>query len=120
MSSDNQYSHQNWTPVVLTKENKNNKSKQKHVDPNFIKMKKLEDTTIDDEMKIEKVDVADYKTITALRNAKRLTQRELAQKLNLQQSVIVELERGQMAKNKNLTNKIKRFLETCPEKSANN
>ena len=46
MSLNNQYAHQNWTPVVLTKDNKKNKPKQKHIDPNFIKMKKLEDSTV--------------------------------------------------------------------------
>ena len=119
MSSENSYSHQNWTPVVLTKDSKKNKPKQKHINPEFIKMKKLEDATLDDVMKIEKVDTADYKTIIALRNTKQLTQKELAQKLNLQHNIIVELERGLLPKNKNLTNKIKNFLENCPDKTAN-
>ena len=62
-------------------------------------------------MKIEKVDESDYKTIITLRNSKKITQKDLAKKLNLQHSVIVSLERGELPKDKNFTNRIKNFLQ---------
>ena len=112
--SDNQFEHQDWEPCVLRKAVK--KTQHKHVDPNVIKMAKLDQT--DDIIQIEKISDIDRKLITALRVEKKITQEYLAKHLNLDKSVIRYIENGKHAKNKNLTNKILKYLEKCQTPSS--
>jgi len=61
--------------------------------------------------KIEKVSAEDKKEITQLRILKKLTQDELNTRLNLTKDTIKNIENGTHKKNKELTYKIKTFLQ---------
>jgi len=104
------YNHQDWTPCVLRKTVK--KTQQKHVDPTVIKMAKLDQA--DDIQPIKKVSDDDRKLINSLRVEKKISQVDLAKKLNLEKTVIRDIESGIFNENKALTSRIKKFLTQCP------
>ena len=110
--SSNGYEHQNWTPVVLTKTNGKNKAcvKKNHISPEAIRLNKIENAADDGDMKIETVSKEDSKIITELRNSKKLTQKDLAHKLNLNSNVISDIEKGTYPKNKALVQRVKKYL----------
>jgi ribosome-binding protein aMBF1 (putative translation factor) len=109
-NSNQSYGHQDWTPCVLRKTVK--KIQPKHVDPTVIKMAKLDQA--DDIQLVKKVSEDIRKTIIALRVEKKISQEDLAKGLNLDKSVIREIEAGKYNENKTLTNRIKNHLKSRP------
>jgi len=117
--TDNNLPHQDWTPVVFEKKDSSNtKSKGRHVDPNVIKMAKIDNA--EDIIPIKKVADADRKLIVSLRLEKKLSQENLAKKLNIDKSVIRDLEAGKLTENKQLTNRIKNLLQKLPTPTDTN
>ena len=109
--------HQDWKPVVWAKKPDKKKNVKKgsvavaNTNKNFQGQgtgKKIKD---DDEIKrIPTVGMAIGKQIAQARNAKKMTQKQLAQAINCQVSVITELENGKAKYNPAVINKVKRAL----------
>ena len=115
--------HQDWKPVVVRKNKKNsihnseNKPDQKVVGYNANKningktkmhSKKLDET---EELKHKYVPKDVAMEIQKMRQAKDLTIKELATKLNIPKQDITNIEQGKALYNKALINKIKRGLK---------
>jgi putative transcription factor len=107
-------SHQDWTPVVF---NKNKKSDKKSNDcGNAPSTSSLSNVGIykaanDDEMKKTKyVSKSTSQAIMSARSEKKMTQKELAQKCNMDVSIINEIERGTCVYNATHVNKIQSVL----------
>jgi len=64
-----------------------------------------------DEFKLKKVNKDFSSQIKTHRNSKGLTQKELAQKINVKQNVINDYESGKAIPNPSIINKLKRILE---------
>ncbi len=109
-TNKNNFEHQDWKPCVLRKSVK--KTPPKQIDPIAKKMAKLYQT--DDVPQIKKVSDSDRKMITSLRTERKITQEELARRLNLDKKVINQIESGQHLENKQLTSKIKNYLNKLP------
>ena len=101
--------HQDWTPVTI---NKNNDPVTKEI----VEKKK---STTNSSVKLDENDeVISIKTvpkdiaqlITDARVAKKLTRKNLANNLNLQESIITEIETCKAIYNGNLIAKIKKYL----------
>lgn len=113
--------HQDWKPVVLRNPNAKNitEAKKKKLvksttscNSNNLKgdvsIKKLDSNDVE---KLGKVSKEDSKKIQQARLALKLSQQDLATKLNVKKNVINDLESGKMLKNNQLINKIKRVLK---------
>jgi ribosome-binding protein aMBF1 (putative translation factor) len=109
--------HQDWTTTVIGNKNKQNAKLPKNI------VKKVGDTSINDELrKIEdstenfahkKIHSALAKEIITYRNSLKLTQKDMAVKLNTAQNIYTELESGKAIysnQTKQLINKIERIL----------
>jgi ribosome-binding protein aMBF1 (putative translation factor) len=107
------YDNQDWKPCVLSKSVK--KTPQKHIDPNVIKMAKLDKS--DDVQPIKKVSETDSKLIASSRVEKKISQEDLAKRLCIDKSVIRDIEAGKYNENKALISKIKSCLKKCPTPS---
>jgi ribosome-binding protein aMBF1 (putative translation factor) len=107
--------HQDLTNIIIGNNNKKNTIKK------IIERKG--DTSISDQLKIiennpeitiiPKIPTQLSKELTMVRNAKKMTQKDLANKLNIQQSVYNDIESGKALysnENKQLINKIERLL----------
>lgn len=111
--------HQDWKPVIfrksksqLQKEGKIKKEKvlntkrpnSKQCDVNF---KKLDGDDVPPTKYVPK-DIA--KQIQQARTAKKMTQQDLANRLNVKKTIINDLESGKMILNKGFVNRVKRVL----------
>lgn len=112
------FTHQDWDPVVL---NKNTKPKpsdghqavKSHMNKpsNGIKVEKVYyDKDEEPENKPVMIDKEFGMLVQKFRTAKGLTQKELAQAINLPVQVINEYERGTGVRNSNYVSKIKNYL----------
>ena len=102
------YDYQDWKPVVLRKEKQ---VKQKHIDPENIRKKKIEENSEEGLTKIETISDNERKTLINLRTERKITQAVLAQQLNMRADIIKTLENGTHPKDKSLVNKIKSHLQ---------
>jgi ribosome-binding protein aMBF1 (putative translation factor) len=112
--------HQQWDPIILTSKNpKKSETKTtvlkssviKHSNP--VKMEKIYDPNNPDAEPIIKpvmIDSEFGKQIAAARCAKKLTQKELANKISIPESIIKDYEKGQGVRNGAYISKIKNFL----------
>ena len=111
--------HQDWKPIVIRKKKGNSKNKpnQKIVGYNAgkntngktnIHSKKLDEA---EELKHKYVPKDVAMEIQKMRQAKYLTIKELATKLNIPKQDIINIEQGKALYNKALINKIKRGLK---------
>ena len=108
-------SFQDWTPVTISNPNKQKTVKsiiEKKGDTSINDgLKKVENET--ENFSIEKIPNALSKEITSSRTLKKLTQKEMAIKLNVQFNVYQELENGKAIYNsqtKQTINKLERLL----------
>ena len=111
--------HQDWKPVVWTKKPDKKKNVKKgsvavaNTNKNFQGQgtgKKIKD---DDEIKrIPTVGMAIGKQIAQARNAKKMTQKELANKMNITTQIIQQNECGKAPKNNGLLARFERALGT--------
>lgn len=103
--------YQDWTPVVLKKNktNKTNTNIQCNYNP-ISSTKIYNDDDVNPDI-IPKTVTLDYgKKIQQARNALNITQKDLAQKLNITVDIIKNYESGNGIKNSNIITKINRFL----------
>lgn len=107
---------QDWTPFVIKNKNADNKAKAfregrteaiKKISLDH-KSRKLEQ---EDEVKpIEKVSRDISVLVQQGRMEKKLTQKELAQKLNIKPEIIRDIEAGKLANDKQIISKLQRIL----------
>lgn len=107
------YDHQDWTPVVIRNANAaKNAKKQKQNAPGTKEYQKLIQPEIE---KLDKITPELQNKLRNARNAKGLTQPDLARLLNIPVSIIRDYENGTIAKfEKTFYNKLMRRLgDTC-------
>lgn len=102
--------HQDWT-TVYTRANKklanDEKSKKK---PGLSKEQKMEKQIEEGKMKVKLTSSDVGKQIRDKRNSKGLSQKDLAQKVNVVPKIIIEIESGKAKHNPQLINKINKIL----------
>jgi len=115
-------SHQDWTPVVFKKktdDNKNNNKKgceKENATSSSSSSSSLSNvgvykaTSDDDVKKTKYVLKTTSQAIMSARTEKKMTQKELAQKCNMDVSIINEIERGTCVYNATHVNKIQSVL----------
>lgn len=110
--------HQDWTTVILTKpkstlnksnNNSNNKSNKNNVGHITKKQREIEG---DDIIKPKKISNDIKISIQKARLAKKMSQKELAQALGVQQQIIVNYENGKAIPNNQFISKIEKMLNT--------
>ena len=116
----NLMNHQQWDPIVLTSKNPKKSETRTTVlkssvikQSNPVKMEKIYDPNNPDAEPITKpvmIDSEFGKQIVAARCAKKLTQKELANKISIPESIIKDYEKGQGVRNGAYISKIKNFL----------
>tara|TARA_B110000971_G_C20000826_1_gene496740 strand:+ start:1617 stop:1934 length:318 start_codon:yes stop_codon:yes gene_type:complete len=102
-------SHQDWTPQIL------NKSKAPLITDIIAKEKNVLNPSVkldenDEVIKIKTVPKDTSTMITNARNLRKLTRKDLANKLNLKEDIITNIETGKAIYDGNQIAKIKRFL----------
>ena len=104
--------HQDWT-TIYTRANKkltnDEKSKQKS---GLSKEQKMEKQIEEGKMKVKLTSSEIGKQIRDKRNSKGLSQKDLAQKVNVLPKIIMEIELGKAKHNPQLINKINRILNS--------
>ena len=118
MSSNNNdlFDHQDWKTIIMNSSIKKDKgpivsvtkSKNSNFDQNAIKLEKKVEN---DELKHSKVPDDLRIKIIQIRNSKKLTQKQLANGVNLPLNIISEIESGKAIYNHQHINKIKRYLK---------
>tara|TARA_Y100000590_G_C15472636_1_gene920801 strand:- start:588 stop:920 length:333 start_codon:yes stop_codon:yes gene_type:complete len=107
---ENQISHQDWDTVYIHLDKKNAKKKSEKINS----AKKGKGNNLDevdkDSFKNKKVTIEFSKQMSKHRNAKGLTQKQLAQKINVKPAIINDYETGKAIPNPAILNKIKRTL----------
>lgn len=111
--------HQDWN-TVYTKANKEinktpaERKKEKEIKKNaekFAKENKIEKQIEDGNMKHKKMDTSFGKDLQKKRLSKGMTQKDLAQKLNIPLKDINDIESGKAKHNPGLMNKINRIMK---------
>ena len=111
--------HQDWSTVYIKADKEINKTpdqrkKEKEREINavkFAKENKIEKQIEDGNLKHKKMDVSFGKELQKKRLSKGMTQKDLAQKLNIPVKNINEIEAGKAKHNPGLMNKINRVLK---------
>lgn len=96
--------HQDWNPVVFKKT-----EKRTHIDKKSKTVKKLEDSENDD-FSHKKVTLDLKLSIQRARNARKLTQKQLATQMNLPVSIIMNYENGKAIPNNRFISNLERTL----------
>ena len=103
--------HQDWTPVLFKKSDSNNKSKEEKSTTSSLSSVGVYKASGDDDVKKTKyISKNTSQAITNARCEKKMTQKELAQKCNMEVSIINEIERGVCVYNATHVNKIQTVL----------
>lgn len=103
--------HQDWNTIYVKPKKTNNqdggKSKQ------YVKSKEQKMSESEEEGKLshKKMDLEFGKTLQKYRLSRNMTQKDIAQKLNIPVKDINEIESGKMKHNGQLMGKIKRFMK---------
>lgn len=112
--------HQDWKQVIINTQNKskqtNSKTNVKKLDSNTQKMMKIEKKANNDELKHEKISNKLKTQIIQARNSKNLTQKQLANSINMPLQKISDIESGKAIYNAKDINKIKRYLKIVDNK----
>ena len=116
-SNDNLFDHQDWKTIIVKSSLKKKdkvptvkvtKNKKTNINQKAIKLEKkvendyLKHAKVPDELRIK---------IIQNRNSKKLTQKQLANNVNLPLNIISEIESGKAIYNHQHINKIKRYLQ---------
>jgi len=104
--------YQDWVPVVLKKNIKKNNSQSSSCNNNnpISSTKIYNDDNQDPEIIPKTVSLNYGKKMQQARNQLKLTQKDLALKLNITVDIIKKYESGEGIKNSNIITKINRFL----------
>ena len=102
--------HQDWKTIYVksNKQPDNKTQKQQSQSNNF--EKKMEEKIENGNMRNEKIDKDKSLSIQQKRQSKGLTQKDLANKLNIPVKTINEIESGKGNKNPQIINRINRYL----------
>ena len=108
-------SHQDWTPVVFNKKSNDGKDTGKpsssSSSSSSLSIVGVYKAASDDDVKKTKyVSKSTSQAIMSARSEKKMTQKELAQKCNMDVSIINEIERGACVYNATHVNKIQSVL----------
>jgi putative transcription factor len=109
-------SHQDWTPVVFSKKSdkKSNNEKEKTTpsssSSSLSSVGVYKASSDDDVKKTKYVSKNTSQAIMSARSEKKMTQKELAQKCNMDVSIVNEIERGTCVYNATHVNKIQSVL----------
>jgi len=104
-------SHQDWTPVVFGKKSKDEKEKSTTSSSSSLSNVGVYKAASEDDVKKTKyVSKNTSQAIMSARSEKKMTQKELAQKCNMDVSIINEIERGACVYNATNVNKIQSVL----------
>ena len=105
-------SHQDWTPVVFNKKsNDKSKNEKQNTSSSSLSNVGIYKAASDDDVKKTKyVSKNTSQAIMNARSEKKMTQKELAQKCNMDVSIINEIERGACVYNATHVNKIQTVL----------
>ena len=103
--------HQDWKQVVVGKKKSKSKSSKKKKNPENRKLLKLEKKADNDELKHNKITKELRTKIQQGRASKGLTQKQLANNVNLPLQKITEIENGKAIYNHKDINRIKRYLK---------
>lgn len=109
-------SHQDWTPVVFKKKSDDNKKgceKEKATTTSSSSLSNVgvyKAASDDDVKKTKYVSKPTSQAVMSARTEKKMTQKELAQKCNMDVSIINEIERGTCVYNSTHVNKIQSVL----------
>ena len=105
-------SHQDWTPVVFSKKSHDGKDteKEKPSSSSLSNVGVYKAASDDDVKKTKYVSKNTSQAIMSARAEKKMTQKELAQKCNMDVSIINEIERGACVYNASHVNKIQSVL----------
>lgn len=102
--------HQDWENIVFNKKSEQlakEENLRKHNAPGTAKFRELDS---EDPPALEKVKNSTSMAIQKARQAKKMTQKDLANLLNIQASVISEYESGNATPNRQLLSKISKVL----------
>jgi len=103
--------YQNWEPVVIYGNKNNNSNSNSNSTQNYSGTNVLKKLENDEISTLPKIDFNISKELIKKRNLVNITQKQLAQALNLPINIISELENGKSSINKGLVNKINRYLD---------
>ena len=111
-SRKNMSHHQDWTPVVFNKKSHDGKDteKEKPSSSSLSNVGVYKAASDDDVKKTKYVSKNTSQAIMSARAEKKMTQKELAQKCNMDVSIINEIERGACVYNASHVNKIQSVL----------
>ena len=108
----NTLDHQDWKTIVIRKNPKNNvANSKKKIDNNTLKKISIEKKAEEDNLHHKQLTVELRQSIQKARCAKALTQKQLANNVNLPQQIISDIESGKAIYNAQHINKIKRHLK---------
>ena len=99
--------HQDWKQIVIGKKSKSPKKKKNNENTKLLKLEKKAEN---DELKHDKITKELRTKIQQGRASKGLTQKQLANNVNLPLQKIQEIENGKAIYNHKDINKIKRYL----------
>ena len=114
MSSNHEqiFDHQDWKDIVVRKKlDKTIASNAKKIDNATQKLLSVEKKADNDELKHDKINLELRQNIQKGRSSKGLTQKQLANSINMPLQKIQEIESGKAIYNGNDINRIKRFLK---------
>ena len=103
--------HQDWNTIVIRKKKEDKKESKKNNNSEFSKLKSIEKKAEEDNLKHKKISSELKTDIQKARCLNKLTQKELANRVNLPLQIISEIESGKAIYNHQHINKIKRFLK---------
>ena len=107
-----QFSHQDWKSVIIRKNAKENiKNTNKKPDNTTLKKISIEKKADNDELKHKQLTIELRQSIQKARCEKNMTQKELANRINLSPQIISDIESGKAIYNEQHINKLKRFLK---------
>ena len=103
--------HQDWKTIIIKNPKQNVKNTKKKINNTNIKKISIEKKADNDELKHKQLSTDLRISIQKARCSKNLTQKELAQKINVSHQIISDIESGKAIYNEQHINKIKRFLK---------
>ena len=108
----NTLEHQDWKPIIVRTNAKNNvTNSKKKVDNTTLKKISIEEKADSDELHHKQLTLELRQSIQKARCAKALTQKQLSNSINLPVQVISDIESGKVIYNAQHINKIKRHLK---------
>ena len=104
--------HQDWKTIIIKNPKQNVKNSTKKINNNTnVKKISIEKKADNDELKHKQLSTDLRISIQKARCSKNLTQKDLAQKINVSHQIISDIESGKAIYNEQHINKLKRFLK---------